>query len=132
MSANENCSLWNRRNQRLEESAARRKLEAWLKESERLEAEASKWRLEEERIAAAHFSYVLQKQQVGGGRWFEIRRLRAIELRTNVIGLVLAEERWMRVLDTRLETQGIFIGSYTKKYLVDPELGVIPQLPSEH
>ena len=132
MSANENCSLWNRQNQRLEEIAARRKFEAWLKESEWLEAEASKRRLEEERVAAAHFAYVLQKQQVGGGQWHEIRRLRAIELSTNVTGLVLAEERWMRVLDTRLESQGIFIGSYTKKFLVDPELGAIRQLPSEH
>ena len=132
MSANENCSLWNRQNQRLEEIAARRKFEAWLKESEWLEAEASKRRLEEERVAAAHFAYVLQKQQVGGGQWHEIRRLRAIELSTNVTGLVLAEERWMRVLDTQLESQGMFIGSYTKKFLVDPELGAIPQLPSEH
>ena len=45
--------------------------------------------------------------------------------------LVLAEEKWMRIIDGRLEDQGIFIGSKTKKYLVDPELGIIPQLPPE-
>ena len=43
----------------------------------------------------------------------------------------MAEEKWMRIIDGRLEENGIFVGSKTKKYLVDPELGIIPQLPPE-
>ena len=80
--------------------------------------------MEEERVAAAHFDFICRKQQVGSGRWNEIRKLRAIEIRNNVSGLVLDLERWMRHLDTRLEDQGIFIVSYMKKMMVDPELGV--------
>ena len=52
-------------------------------------------------------------------------------MRGNITGLVLGEEQWMRVLDSRLMEQGIFVGLYTKKYLVDPVLGVMPQLPPE-
>ena len=57
------------------------------------------------------------------------RKLRAEEIRTNTTGLVLAEEEWMRTMDGRLEKDGIFIPSKTRKYLVDPDLGIIPQLP---
>ena len=131
MSANENCSLFNRRRQRLEELEAKRRYEVWLKERQWLEAEILKRKSDEERVAAAHYDHVCNQQLVGGGRWHCFRKLREIEIKTNVTGLVLAEEKWMRVLDARLEAQGIFIGSHTKKYLVDPDLGVIPQLPPE-
>ena len=125
-----------RRRQRLAEGEARRKFEAeawehwcYLRKRERLLAEASKREMEEERSAAAHFAFISQQQLVGSGRWNKIRRLRAIEIHTKVSGLVLDLERWMRVLDTRLEDQCIFIGSYTKKMMIDPELGENPQLP---
>ena len=88
-----------------------------------------KQKADDERVAAIHYNHVCNPQLVGGGRWHCIRKLREIEIKTNATGLVLAEEKWMRVLDARLEAQGIFIGSYTKKYLVDPELGVIPNCP---
>jgi hypothetical protein len=42
---------------------------------------------------------------------------------------VLAEEEWMRIMDGRLEKDGVFVPSKTRKYLVDPDLGIIPQLP---
>ena len=131
MSANENCSLYDRRRQRLEEIEAKRRYNVWLNERRWLEAKILKRKAEDERVAALHFNYVCNQQLVGGGRWRCIRKLRELEIRTNATGLVLAEEKWMRVIDARLEAQGIFIGSNTKKYLVDPELGVIPQLPPE-
>ena len=131
MSANENCSLYDRRRQRLEEIEAKRQYNVWLNERRWLEAEISKRKAEDERVAALHFNYVCNQQLVGGGRWHCIRKLRELEIKTNATGLVLAEEKLMRVLDARLEAQGIFIGSNTKKYLVNPELGVIPQLPPE-
>ena len=37
----------------------------------------------------------------------------------------------MRILDRRFSSHGIFIGSYTRKYLVHPELGEMPQLVPE-
>ena len=125
-----------RRRQRLAEAEARLKFqaEAWehwcyLRKRERLLVEVSKREMEEEGTAAAHFDFISQKQLVGSGRWHEICRLRAVEFHTKLSGLVLDLERWMRVLDTRLEEQGIFIGSYTKKMMIDLELGEIPQLP---
>ena len=90
-----------------------------------------KQKAEDERVAALHNNYVCNQQLVGGGRWHYKRKLRELEINTNATGLVLAEEKWMRIIDARLEEQGIFVGSNTKKYLVDPELGIIPQLPPE-
>ena len=123
--------LRNRRQRRLEESESKRRYEVWARDRNMLDAELARWKLDEERFATLHYNFMLNKQMVGGGRWHTIRRLREKEIKHGVTGLVSEEERWMRVLDTRLEAQGAFIGSYTKKYLVDPVLGVIPQLPPE-
>ena len=137
MSANYN-DLFNRRQQRLDELEtqrrdleAKRRYEVWLKDRNMLDAELKRWQVEEKRCATLHYNFMCNKQLVGGARWHTIRRLREKEIKYNVTGLVLEEEEWMRVLDTRLAAQGAFIGSYTKKYLVDPVLGVIPQLPPE-
>ena len=96
-----------------------------------MEAELAKQKVEDERVAALHYEYLCNQQLVGGGRWHCKRKLRELEINTNATGLVLAEEKWMRIIDARLEEQGIFVGSNTKKYLVDPELGIIPQIPPE-
>ena len=126
MSANDGCSLYDCRRQRLEEMEAIRRYIVWVNE-----AELAKQKAEDERVAALHYEYLCNQQLVGGGRWHYKRKLRELEINTNATGLVLAEEKWMRIIDARLEEQGIFVGSNTKKYLVDPELGVIPQLPPE-
>ena len=126
MSANESYSLYDRRRRRLEEIEAIRRYIVWVNE-----AELAKQKAEDERVAALHYEYLCNQQLVGGGRWHYKRKLRELEINTNATGLVLAEEKWMRIIDARLEEQGIFVGSNTKKYLVDPELGVIPQLPPE-
>ena len=131
MSANDSCSLYDRRRRRLEEIEAIRRYIVWVNERRFLEAELSKQKAEDERVAALHYKYLCNQQLVGGGRWHYKRKLRELEINTNATGLVLAEEKWMRIIDARLEEQGIFVGSNTKKYLVDPELGVIPQLPPE-
>ena len=130
--------LRNRRQRRLDELEtqrreleAKRRYEVWLKDRNMLDAELKRWQVEETRCATLHYNFMCKKQVVGGARWHTIRRLREKEIKYNVTGLVLEEEEWMRVLDTRLAAQGAFIGSYTKKYLVDPVLGVIPQLPPE-
>lgn len=126
MSANESYSLYDRRRRRLEEIEAIRRYIVWVNE-----AELAKQKAEDERVAALHYKYMCNQQLVGGGRWHYKRKLRELEINTNATGLVLAEEKWMRIIDARLEEQGIFVGSNTKKYLVDPELGIIPQLPPE-
>ena len=126
MSANDSCSLYDHRRRRLEEIEAIRRYIVWVNE-----AELAKQKAEDERVAALHYEYLCNQQLVGGGRWHYKRKLRELEINTNATGLVLAEEKWMRIIDARLEEQGIFVGSNTKKYLVDPELGVIPQLPPE-
>ena len=126
MSANDRCSLYDRRKRRLEEIEAIRRYIVWVNE-----AELAKQKAEDERVAALHYEYLCNQQLVGGGRWHYKRKLRELEINTNATGLVLAEEKWMRIIDARLEEQGIFVGSNTKKYLVDPELGIIPQLPPE-
>ena len=126
MSANDSCSLYDRRRRRLEEIEAIRRYIVWVNE-----AELAKQKAEDERVAALHYEYLCNQQLVGGGRWHYKRKLRELEINTNATGLVLAEEKWMRIIDARLEEQGIFVGSNTKKYLVDPELGIIPQLPPE-
>ena len=131
MSANEGCSLYDRRRRRLEEMEAIRQYIVWVIERRILEAELLKQKEEDKRVADLHYNYLCNQQLVGGGRWHCKRKLRELEITTNATGLVLAEEKWMRKIDGRLEDQGIFIGSKTKKYLVDPELGIIPQLPSE-
>ena len=126
MSANDSCSLYDHRRRRLEEIEAIRRYIVWVNE-----AELAKQKAEDERVAALHYEYLCNQQLVGGGRWHYKRKLRELEINTNATGLVLAEEKWMRIIDARLEEQGIFVGSNTKKYLVDPELGIIPQLPPE-
>ena len=126
MSANDSCSLYDHRRRRLEEIEAIRRYIVWVNE-----AELAKQKAEDERVAALHYEYLCNQQLVGGGRWHYKRKLRELEINTNATGLVLAEEKWMRIIDARLEEQGIFVGSNTKKYLVDPELGIIPQIPPE-
>ena len=126
MSANDSCSLYDHRRRRLEEIEAIRRYIVWVNE-----AELAKQKAEDERVAALHYEYLCNQQLVGGGRWHCKRKLRELEINTNATGLVLAEEKWMRTIDARLEEQGIFVGSKTKKYLVDPELGIIPQIPPE-
>ena len=79
-------------------------------------------------VANLHYAYVLRRQYTNGSRWFEICRLRAIEIHQQKTGLVHKFEVWMRQLDQNLANDGLFVGSYTKKYLVHPELGEIPQL----
>ena len=124
--------------QRHAEVAEQRRIEAeaWtycchLSEKERVAAEAAMIKAEEERIAGLHLSYVLRKQAVNGGRWNEICRLRAMEVWQGRVGLVYNFETWMRILDRRLSSHGIFIGSYTRKFMFHPELGEIPQLAYE-
>jgi len=131
MSNNLEWSLNDLRRKRLEEDENIRR---WLKSSRErqyLEAEFEKQKADEERLATLHFEHLCRQQQINGGRWYEKRRLRAEELRTHTTGLVLAEEEWMRIIDGRLEKDGIFVPSKTRKYLVDPDLGTIPQLSPE-
>ena len=124
--------------QRHAEAAEQRRIEseAWtycchLSEKEKVAAEVAMNKAEDERIAGLHLSYVLRKQAVNGGRWNEICRLRAMEVWQGKVGLVHNFETWMRILDRRLSSHGIFIGSYTRKFMVHPELGEIPQLAYE-
>ena len=79
-------------------------------------------------VANLHYAHVLRRQYTNGIRWFEICRLRALEIHQNKIGLVLKFEVWMRKLDQNLALHGVFVGSPTKKYLIHPELGEIPQM----
>ena len=127
-------SLAQRRAEHLEQQ--RMDNECWLyccrlSEKEKLYAEEAWQKSEDERVAGLHFSFVLRKQEVNGGRWNELSRLRAIEIFEGKIGLVRNFQTWMRTLDRRLSSCGIFIGSYTRKYLVHPELGEMPQLVPE-
>ena len=131
MSANSSCSLYDRRRRRLEEIENIRRFIAWVNERQFLDAELAKQKAEDERVATLHYEHLCNQQLVEGGRWHLKRKLREQEINTNATGLVLAEEEWMRIIDGRLEENGIFVGSKTKKYLVDPELGIIPQLPPE-
>ena len=63
------------------------------------------------------------------GLYFAISdRLSSIATRT---GLVHQFHVWMRKLDQALAHDGIFVGSYTRKYLVHPEMGEIPQIECE-
>ena len=127
MSANSECSLYDRRRRRLEEAENIRR---WLKSIRQyLDAQLAKQKADEERVATLHYEHICRQQRINGGRWYVKRKLRAEEIRTHTTGLVLAEEEWMRIMDGRLEKDGIFIPSKTRKYLVDPELGIIPQLP---
>ena len=86
----------------------------WVIERRILEAELLKQKEEDKRVADLHYNYLCNQQLVGGGRWHCKRNLRELEITTNATGLVLAEEKWMRIIDGRLEDQGIFIGSKTK------------------
>ena len=73
-----------------------------------------------------HFAHVLRKQYINGQRWFEITRLRSMEIQQNRTDLVHRFECWMRKLDRNLADDGLFVGSNTKKYMVCPVLGPIP------
>ena len=129
MSANSDWSLNDARRRRLAEDENIRR---WLKSSrerQHLEAQFEKQKADEERVATLHYEHLCRQQQINGGRWYVKRKLRAEEIRTQTTGLVLAEEEWMRTMDGRLEKDWIFIPSKTRKYLVDSELGIIPQLP---
>ena len=114
MSANEGCSLYVRRRRRLEEMEAIRRYVVWVNERRILEAELFKQKEEDKRVADLQYNYLCNQQSVGGGRWHCKSKLRELEITTNATGLVLAEEKWMRIIDGRLEDQGIFIGSKTK------------------
>ena len=131
MSANSECSLYDRRRKRLEEAENIRRWIAWIQERQLLDAQLAKQKAEEESVATLHYEHLCKQQRINGGRWYLKRKLRAEEICTNTTGLVLAEEEWMRTMDGRLEKDGIFIPSKTRKYLVDPDLGTIPQLPPE-
>ena len=79
-------------------------------------------------VANLHYAHVLRRQYTNGSRWFEICRLRSLEIHQHKIGLVLKFEVWMRKLDQNLALHGVFVGSPTKKYLIHPELGEFPQM----
>ena len=95
MSANSECSSYDRRRKRLEEAENIRRFIAWLKERQFLEAELAKQKAEEERVASLHYEHLCKQQLEEGGRWYLKRKLRALEINTNATGLVLAEEKWM-------------------------------------
>ena len=129
MSGNFECSLEDRRRRRLEEAENIRRWLKSIQERQYLDAQLAKQKADEERVANLHYEHICRQQRINGGRWYVKRKLRAEEIRTQTTGLVLAEEDWMRTLDGRLEKDGIFIPSKTRKYLVDVEFGIIPQLP---
>ena len=129
MSGNFECSLEDRRRRRLEEAENIRRWLRSIQERQYLDAQLAKQKADEDRVANLHYEHICRQQRINGGRWYVKRKLRAEEIRTQTTGLVLAEEDWMRTLDGRLEKDGIFIPSKTRKYLVDVELGIIPQLP---
>ena len=129
MSANSEWSLNDLRRRRLEEAENIRR---WLKSSRErqyLEAQFEKQKADEERVATLHYEHLCRQQQINGGRWYVKRKLRAEEIRTHTTGLVLAEEEWMRIMDGRLEKDGIFVPSKTSKEQGDTELQITPQLP---
>ena len=74
-----------------------------------MDAQLARQKAEEERVASLHYEHLCRQQVLEGGRWHLKRKLRAEEITTNATGLVLAEEELMRVLDGRLEKNGIFI-----------------------
>ena len=113
MSANSECSLYDRHRKRLEEAENIQRFIAWVKERQFLDAELARQKAEEERVASLHYEHLCKQQLVEGGRWHLKRKLRALEI--NATGLVLAEEEWMRIIDGRLEENGIFVASKTKK-----------------
>jgi len=129
MSGNFECSLEDRRRRRLEEAENIRRWLRSIQERQYLDAQLAKQKADEDRVANLHYEHICRQQRINGGRWYVKRKLRAEEIRTQTTGLVLAEEDWMRTLDGRLEKDGIFIPSKTRKYLVDVEFGIIPQLP---
>ena len=57
MSANSECSLYDRRRRRLEEAENIRRFIAWLKERQFLEAELAKQKAEDERVASLHYEH---------------------------------------------------------------------------
>ena len=86
---------------------------------------------EEYAVSNLHFAHVLRRQFTNGNRWPLLCHLRSIELQHKKTGLVCQFHVWMRKLDQALAHDGIFVGSYTRKYLVHPELGEIPQIECE-
>ena len=57
MSANSECSSYDRRRKRLEEAENIRRFIAWLKERQFLEAELAKQKAEDERVASLHYEH---------------------------------------------------------------------------
>ena len=82
-------------------------------------------------VSNLHFAHVLRRQFTNGNRWPLLCHLRSIELHRKKTGLVHQFHVWMRKLDQALAHDGIFVGSYTRKYLVHPEMGEIPQIECE-
>ena len=85
----------------------------------------------EHAVSNLHFAHVLRSQFTNGNRWPLLCHLRSIELHHKKTGLVSQFHVWMRKLDQALAHDGIFVGSYTRRYLVHPEMGEIPQIECE-
>ena len=85
----------------------------------------------EHAVSNLHFAHVLRSQFTNGNRWPLLCHLRSIELHHKKTGLVCQFHVWMRKLDQALAHDGIFVGSYTRRYLVHPEMGEIPQIECE-
>ena len=86
MSANEGCSLYDRRRRRLEEMEAIRQYIVWVIERRILEAELLKQKEEDKRVADLQYNYLCNQQSVGGGRWHCKSKLRELEITTNATG----------------------------------------------
>ena len=86
MSANSECSLYDRRRKRLEEAENIRGWIAWVKERQFLDAQLARQKAEEERVASLHYEHLCKQQLVEGGRWHLKRKLRELEINTNATG----------------------------------------------
>ena len=95
MSANSECSLYDRRRKRLEEAENIRRWIVSIQERQFLDAQLARQKAEEERVATLHYEHICKQQRINGGRWYLKRKLRAEEIRTNTTGLVLAEEEFL-------------------------------------
>ena len=134
MSASRQVPLVDRRAHRQAELQRRRKLEAdsWKYSQILIQKELALHREFQARAEAdAFFNYLKHCQMIARARWDEKCRLRAIEICENRVNLVTNFEALMREQEKKLMDQGLFIGSYTKKYLVCPVNGELPQLPPE-
>ena len=75
MSANSECSLYDRRRKRLEEAENIRRWIASIQERQFLDAQLAKQKAEEERVATLHYEHLCKQQQIEGGRWHLKRKL---------------------------------------------------------